>query len=330
MSNGALALQQSEPVLGRYRPIRPLGSGGSGSVWLARDERTGLDVALKIVAREGKAAARAEREAVRGREAAPSELPPRLRLRPRRAPRLHRLRVHPRLHLPRGAPGGRARRRRRRRGVRPGVGGARARASRGNPPSRREAVERPPRRRRSRVGAAARLRSGADGGGRDADRAGRRARHARVHLAGTARGRRRHRGGRRLGGGRDVVGVARRPAPVLADVDARHGARDRGGSAVAGHAPAGSAEAAHPARRPGAVAVAVAAPVRGRARRRAPRSLRPPPPQAGAGARPLGAGGGGPRRRRRARSRVRRAGPRSPFPSTRTAGPSASPSSRLP
>ena len=61
--SSALALQQSEPVLGRYRPIRPLGSGGSGSVWLARDEKTGLDVALKIVAREGKAAARAEREA---------------------------------------------------------------------------------------------------------------------------------------------------------------------------------------------------------------------------------------------------------------------------
>src|SRR5437868_693290 len=59
----ALALQQSEPVLGRYRPLRPLGSGGSGSVWLARDEQTGLDVALKIVAREGKAALRAEREA---------------------------------------------------------------------------------------------------------------------------------------------------------------------------------------------------------------------------------------------------------------------------
>ena len=68
MSNGAVAAAapgaREHLVLDRYRPLRPLGSGGSGSVWLARDEASGLDVALKLVAREGKAGARAEREAV--------------------------------------------------------------------------------------------------------------------------------------------------------------------------------------------------------------------------------------------------------------------------
>ena len=67
MSSVAVVPSTQELVLGRYRPMRPLGTGASGSVWLALDEQNGLDVALKIIPREGKAAARAEREALAAR-----------------------------------------------------------------------------------------------------------------------------------------------------------------------------------------------------------------------------------------------------------------------
>ena len=63
MSRSAARAAPGSLVLNRYLPVRPLGSGGSGSVWLAREVETGVEVALKIVPREGTAGSRAEREA---------------------------------------------------------------------------------------------------------------------------------------------------------------------------------------------------------------------------------------------------------------------------
>jgi hypothetical protein len=63
MSRTAAVGAPGSLVLNRYLPVRPLGTGGSGSVWLAREVESGQEVALKIVPREGTAGSRAEREA---------------------------------------------------------------------------------------------------------------------------------------------------------------------------------------------------------------------------------------------------------------------------
>lgn len=52
------AREERRLVLQRYRLLHPLGEGGQGSTFLARDERTGIQVAVKLVSRYGAAAAK--------------------------------------------------------------------------------------------------------------------------------------------------------------------------------------------------------------------------------------------------------------------------------
>ncbi|MCA9698809.1 MAG: protein kinase, partial [Myxococcales bacterium] len=63
-ANTALAPAES-PKIGRFPLVRKLGAGGMGSVYVARDERLGRQVAIKLLRSTNKptAMARLEREA---------------------------------------------------------------------------------------------------------------------------------------------------------------------------------------------------------------------------------------------------------------------------
>ena len=61
--SAAAATANAEPVLGRYRLTRMLGSGAFATVWAAHDERLERDVAVKLIHRDRVVFARFEREA---------------------------------------------------------------------------------------------------------------------------------------------------------------------------------------------------------------------------------------------------------------------------
>ena len=188
MPNTAAALQQSELVLGRYRPLQAARKRRI-RVGLARPrraERPGRGPEDHSARGEGGLPGRARGGGCG--PAAPPGLPTRLRLRTRLPARLHRLRVRPGTNVPRGSQERRARR----------------------PLGDRSVCARCWRRSRTRTSEASCIATSSrrtscwpkgkgvsarvldfglaqDARGRDADRAGRRAGDARLHRAGTAR-----------------------------------------------------------------------------------------------------------------------------------------------